>query len=114
MRRLAVVLLLLAIPACKDSVRHGIPAAQRQKMLATIARVRATDASFDKLRPGTPADAVLKELGKPQAATPCPDATTCWYYDIEGDKRFVCFNSSNLVTCNGSLTRRTTITASRR
>ena len=93
---------LVSIVGCQQpTFRHQLHERARQRLLARIREEQATQARFEKLGPGTPSAAVLKEFGSPSTTSSCRNSHECWFYDISGQTYFVCFDDHATVTCEG-------------
>jgi hypothetical protein len=94
----AVVLMVACRPPT-DKERLRTEAMRRLR--AQLDRELAIDARFQRLGPATTSDEVLRQFNKPQATVPCSNAQTCWYYNLSGQKYFVCFDQHRRVVCRG-------------
>lgn len=69
--------------------------------MAKIKEEQAIEARLRRVGVGTPSTEVVKQFGNPGSAAPCSNANKCWYYDISGQKYFICFDQHDNVACEG-------------
>jgi len=94
--------ILVIAAACRQpGNREAFRQEARERLMAKIKDEQAIEARFRRVGPGTPATEVVKELGNQGAAAPCSNAKKCWYYDLSGQKYFVCFDQHDNVACQG-------------
>ncbi len=94
--------ILVIAAACRQpGNRERFLQVGRERLTAKIKKDQAIEARFRRVGPGAPATEVLKEFGNPGSAAPCGNAKKCWYYDISGQKYFICFDQHDNVACEG-------------
>jgi len=93
--------ILVIAAACRQpGNRERLRQEVRERLMAKIKEEQAIEARLRRVGVGTPSTEVLKQFGNP-AAAPCSNANKCWYYDISGQKYFICFDQHDNVACEG-------------
>ena len=93
---------ILVTAAChQPDNRERFRQEARERLMAKIKEEQAIEARLRQVGAGTPSSEVLKQFGNPGSTAPCRNAKKCWYYDISGQKYFVCFDEQDNVACQG-------------
>ncbi len=104
-RIIAVFIVIVSAAACRPMShrehRELLLQHQRQQLRQQIQADHDVWMRFRQLKPGTPAADVEKQLGSPGTTAPCANVEECSYYDISGQKYFVCFDKQGTVVCRG-------------
>ncbi len=102
---LALILLsagILVIAAChQPGNRERLLQEGRERLRAKIREEQAIAARLRQVGVGTPSAEVVKQFGNPGSTAPCSNARKCWYYDLSGQKYFICFDQQDNVACQG-------------
>jgi len=93
--------ILVTVACHQPDNRERFRQEARKRLMVKIKEEQAIEARLRQVGPGTPATEVVKQFGNPGSTAPCSSAKTCWYYDISGQKYFICFDQQDKVACEG-------------